>query len=78
MVESFDLIYEANNIVLVWGGNEGFGNGEAVPEGYIVYRSASPFRENNSGERLAFVEGTRYVDHDPPINMAFYRVEVVF
>ena len=78
IVEPFDLIYEANNIVLVWGGNGGLRDDEASPAGYNVYRSADPFRERDRGERLAFVEGTRYVDRDPPDDMAFYRVEVVF
>jgi len=79
VTEDFEAIYEANNLVLIWGDDD---NGERFgglsPRSYLVYRSDHPFREGESGELLACVDELRYVDTNPPAEGAFYKVELVY
>lgn len=78
VTEVLQAVYEDNNIILVWeeGDDDRFGG--LSPRGYNVYRNSHPFREGDSGELAAFVEGTRFSDDNPPSSGAFYRVEVAF
>jgi hypothetical protein len=53
-------------------------NGNHNPRGYNLYRSAEPFRNGESGELLAFIEGTQFTDTEPLPGSAFYRVEGIY
>lgn len=78
VTERFEAIYEDNNIVLIWEEEDDELLEAHAVSGYNVFRSDYPFREGSRGEPLAFVEETRYVDRNPPVEGAFYRIEAVF
>ncbi len=48
------------------------------PRGYNVYRSLEPFREINNYHLLGFTIDTSFIDSNPPLKSAFYKVEPLF
>ncbi|MDP8240147.1 MAG: carcinine hydrolase/isopenicillin-N N-acyltransferase family protein [Candidatus Hatepunaea meridiana] len=77
-VETLEVIYEDNNIVLIWDEEDNGQHRQVAPRGYTVYRSDYPFRESDRGQRLSFVEDNRFVDMDALKGGAFYRVEAMY
>ncbi len=77
VTEQFEAILDDNNVILIWE-SEDDRFGDRSPRGYYVYRSSQPFREGDRGERLTYIEGTRFVDDNPFPSGSFYRVEAVF
>lgn len=79
VTEISNPIFVDNNIEFVWSEVTADPLGRNnVPQGYSVYRSNEPFREDNRGELIATVEGTSFQDQSPPVGAAFYRVEAIF
>ncbi|MCF7811145.1 C45 family peptidase [bacterium] len=74
VTDVYEVGYNDGNLVLNWDEDR---FGDSV-KGYNILRSSTPFREGNSGEFLATVEETRFVDNNPPAGSAFYRIEIVF
>lgn len=77
LTEIFELIRDGNNIRLIWEEPERIGFAQH-PRGYNLYRSGEPFRNGESGNFIAYVEETSYIDREPLNDRAFYRIEVVF
>ena len=76
VTELMEPIIEDGNVVLRWDTQPSL-NG-ATPRSYALYRSSDPFREGNLGVKLATLNGTEFVDDDPPAGAAFYRVKGEF
>jgi len=68
-------VFWQSNLILGWGIPE-FEGREAgvVPRGYDIYRSESPFRTGEIGEKLATVSDTRFIDPNPLPNGGFYKI----
>jgi len=79
MHEIAEPVVQDNAVILAWGESPPLVQlaGRAVT-GYIVYRSAEPFREAAMGVKIATVNENRYVDSSPLRNGGFYRVEAVY
>jgi len=77
--EIADAVFLGHNLMLAWepADERLFGEGRQI-SGYRVFRSDSPFREDDKGELLATVQGTSYTDRSVPAGGAYYRVEAVF
>ncbi|NQU05971.1 MAG: hypothetical protein HQ568_07745 [Calditrichaeota bacterium] len=75
VTEVYEVAFEDDNLVLNWEADDRFSDSVS---GYNIIRNSIPFREGETGELLATVEETRFVDNNPPEGCAFYRVEVVF
>lgn len=77
--EIAEPVFWDNKVVLHWEPveNDGLGR-DGQPRGFNVYRNSNPFREGDSGERLAYVEEHQFTDDIPLSGGAYYRVEVVY
>ncbi len=77
--EIAEPVFWDNRIVLLWepAENDVLGR-DIAPQGYNVYRSSSPFRDGESGELLAYVDDTQFIDDQQISGGAYYRVEVVY
>jgi len=77
--EIAEPIFWDNRVSLFWepAENVGFGR-DCSPRGYNVYRNSNPFRDGDSGECIAYVEGTQFTDDKQLSGRAYYRVEVVY
>jgi len=68
-------VFWESNLILGWGVPEFEGQEEGVvPRGYDIFRSESPFRTGETGERLAIVSDTTFTDTNPLSNGGFYRI----
>jgi len=77
--ELSEPVFYQNRVILYWDEpNVDVFNRIVHQRGYNVYRSTSPFREEDCGQLLTFVENNRYIDNNPPQYGAYYRVEVVY
>ena len=79
VTEVANPIFWRSNLILAWGvpDLEGMEQG-AIPHGYNVYRSPNPFREGETGLKLATVEEPEFTDVDPLPDGGYYRIEAFY